>query len=104
MRASEAANPALAVLPELKPGWAGTGSFHEFVSRYLPRLRYIADDSGGWVIDPRRHSLAELPAALQPETLPAQVCRVTGAPDLNSSQYAVLFEELAKEVAEHGFS
>jgi hypothetical protein len=104
MRASEAANAALAVLPGLKPEWAGTGSFHEFVSRHLPSLRYVADDSGGWVIDPRRHSLSKLPAALQPETLPAQVCRVTGAPDLNSGQYAVLFEELAKEVGDGGFS
>jgi NYN domain len=104
VRASEAAKPALVVMPELKPAWAGTGSFHDFVSRYLPKLHYVADDSGGWVIDPRRHSRAELPAALQPETLPAQVSRVTGAPDLNSSQYAVLFEELAKDVTEHGFS
>jgi len=104
IRAAEAAKPALAVLPGLKPGWAGTGSFHDFVRRYLPSLRYVADDSGGWVIDPGRHSRAELPATLQPETLPAQVCRVTGAPDLNSGQYAVLFEELATEVGEHGFS
>jgi len=104
IRASEAAKPALAVLPGLKPEWAGTGSFREFVSRHLPSLRFVADDSGGWVIDPRRHSLANLPGALPPETLPAQVCRVTGAPDLNSKQYAVLFEELAKEVGERGFS
>lgn len=104
IRAAVAAMAALAVMPELKPGWAGTGSFHEFVSRHVPRLQYVSDDSGGWVIDPRRHSLGDLPAALQPETLPAQVCRVTGTPDLNSEQYAVLFEELAQEVAEHGFS
>ena len=104
VRAAGAAMAALAVMPDLKPGWAGTGSFHEFVSRHLPRLQYVSDDSGGWVIDPRRHSLGDLPAALQPETLPAQVCRVTGTPDLNSGQYAVLFEQLAKEVDEHGFS
>jgi len=104
IRAAEAAKPALAAMPGLKPGWAGTGSFHDFVARHLPSLRYLADDSGGWVIDPGRHSRAELPATLQPETLPAQVCRVTGAPDLDSGQYAVLFEELAKEVGDHGFS
>jgi hypothetical protein len=104
IRAAAAALAALAVMPGLKPGWAGTGSFHDFVSRHLPQLQYAADDSGGWVIDPRRHSLADLPAALQPETLPAQVCRVTGTPDLNSGQYEVLFEELAKEIGEHGFS
>src|SRR5450756_2545344 len=85
------------------PRW-GCGGFGAFVHRHLSELRFVPNDSGGWVLDPARHTAVDLPEALQPEGVPAQVCRVTGAPNLNGDQYAVLFEELANELAENGFN
>jgi hypothetical protein len=101
---ARAARAALTVVPGLKPHWAGCGGFGAFVHRHLSELRFVPNDSGGWVLDPARHTAVDLPEALQPEGVPAQVCRVTGAPNLNGDQYAVLFEELANELAENGFN
>ncbi|PPK93210.1 uncharacterized LabA/DUF88 family protein [Kineococcus xinjiangensis] len=105
-----AAQAALSVDPTLSErGWAGAGKFAVFLSTYLPELRYVPQPQPGYVFDPTRHTEADVPAGaaelargdLAP--LPAQVCLVTNAPALSSAQYAVLFEELAADVAENGF-
>ncbi|GAB7191880.1 NYN domain-containing protein [Kineococcus sp. NUM-3379] len=105
-----AAQAALGVDPTLSErGWDGAGKFAVFLSTFLPDLRYVPHPQPGYVFDPSRHTEADVPAGatelargdLAP--LPAQVCLVTNAPALSSAQYAVLFEELAADVAENGF-
>lgn len=77
-------------------GWGTPGGFSGFVRDRLPELELVRNDSGGWLIDPVRHSIADLLAEATPDDVVARVCRVTRAPRLTSAQYAVLFEELAR--------
>jgi hypothetical protein len=77
-------------------GWGTTGGFSAFVRERLPELELVRNDSGGWLIDPKRHSVSDLLSEEAPDDVVARVCRVTRAPRLSSAQYAVLFEELSK--------
>jgi hypothetical protein len=104
------AHAALAVDPTLaETGWAGAGKFVSFIARYVPELQYAAKPSPGYLFDPTRHSLEDVPvgpeepARAQLGLIPAQVSLVTSAPPLTSEQYAVLFDELAAEVEANGF-
>ena len=59
---SAVANAALAVDSELSSSdWAGTGSFSAFLSTYVPELRLVNPPKPGYVFDPERHSLDDLP-------------------------------------------
>lgn len=77
-------------------GWGTPGGFSGFVRERLPELELVRNDSGGWLIDPLRHSISDLLAEAAPDDVVARVCRVTRAPRLSSAQYAVLFEELSR--------
>jgi hypothetical protein len=77
-------------------GWGAAGGFSAFVRERLPELELVRNDSGGWLIDPKRHSVGDIVAETAPDDVVARVCRVTRAPRLSGAQYAVLFEELSK--------
>jgi uncharacterized LabA/DUF88 family protein len=101
-----AAHAALRVDPSLKKtDWWGAGSFRAFLALYLEDLEYVGTPSPGYILDPTKHSREDIP----PETgtgLDAfleRVCTFTGAPRLNSGQYAVLFQALADDLAEFPF-
>jgi hypothetical protein len=75
--------------------WGGHGGFAAFVRRELPELRLVRNDSGGWIVDPARQSLATIPTDdVSADDVIARVCRVTRAPRLSSEQYAALFDAL----------
>lgn len=93
--AAEAAQRALPGIAAA--GWGAPGGFAAFVARELPELQLVRNKSGGWILDPARHSVADIPSddAL-PDDVVARVCRVTRSPRLSSHQYAMLFTELAE--------
>jgi hypothetical protein len=96
-----AAHAALQAFPNLKESdWWGAGSFRAFLARYIPDLTYEGVPSPGYVYDPERHSIDDLPAAERVELSPLlqQVCVVTGAPALASERYATLFTALADQL------
>lgn len=56
------ANAALAVDSDLSDSeWAGAGSFSAFLSTYVPELGLVNPPKPGYVFDPKRHSLDDLP-------------------------------------------
>lgn len=106
---ASAAHAARAAYPDISSeGWAGAGSFSAFVARHAPDLAWARHPSPGYLYDPGRHSVEDLPgggsslAALH--SVAEQTCRVTGTPRLTREQYGVLFEELAHDVVEQPFS
>ena len=100
---SSAALAALRVAPGIAAaGWGGAGGFSAFVGRELPVLTLVRHLSGGWLLDPTRHTSADIPtSSASPDDVVARVCRVTRAPRLSSRDYAVLFTELAEAVTAH---
>jgi hypothetical protein len=96
--------------PELTDGWAGTGSFKKLLALVdLPGIAISAAPE--YLYDPRRHTLppgsqaasAGEPATPQAELI-ARISQVTDIPRLSSHEFRALFEELAAEVAAHGFN
>ncbi len=102
---ASAAHAARAAYPEITAdGWAGAGTFSAFVGQFAPELGWVRHPSPGYLYDPQRYSEADLPHAADErparklDPLAEQIGRVTGTPRLTSHQYAVLFEELARNV------
>jgi hypothetical protein len=96
LRGATAASAAIRVVPHIASDrWGNRDGFAGFVSRYLPELSVVRTGSGGWLIDPARHSEEEFQEDSLPDDLPARVSRVTKVPRLNSEQYATLFDELS---------
>jgi hypothetical protein len=98
--------------PEVTEGWAGTGSFKKLLALVdLPGLAISAAPE--YLYAPARHTL---PAGSQPggtgqgdpaaphAELIARISQVTDIPRLSSHEFGALFEELAAEVAVHGFN
>ena len=78
-------------------GWGGTGGFAAFIERELPDLILVRDQSGGWVLDPKRHSAADIPNPnAASDDIIARVCRIVRSPRFSSDQLAVLFTELVQ--------
>jgi hypothetical protein len=103
-------------LGQAADGWAGTGSFKKLLlaaaaADDLPGLA-ISSSGPGYIYDPDRHDPPpEHPGgekAADPgdpcAELAARISRVTDIPGLTSDGYRILFEELAAEVGENGFS
>ena len=83
-------------------GWGQAGDgFAGFVRDQLPDLEFRRNSSGGWLLDPSRHTLASADGEAEPDDVVARVCRVTHAPLLTPVQYGVLFEHLAAAAHEH---
>jgi len=106
---ARAAQVALGVAPELSAqGWAGTGKFTAFVATYLPELTYVPQPPPGYVFDPTRHGVADLPhredGAPPDASVVRRVSTVTNVPALTREQYGVLFAELATELQDNGYS
>ncbi len=85
-------------------GWGQAGDgFAGCVRDQLPDLEFRRNSSGGWLLDPSRHTLASGRRggrAGRPRR--ARVCRMTHAPALSRPvQYGVLFEHLAAAAHEH---
>jgi hypothetical protein len=96
LRGATAAGAAIRVVPHIASArWNNSEGFAGFVSRYLPGLTLVRTGSGGWLIDPARHSEEEFREDSLPDDLSARVSRVTKVPRLNSEQYATLFSELS---------
>ena len=96
LRGATAAGAAIRAVPHIADRrWGNPDGFAGFVSRDLPDLLVLRSASGGWVIDPTRHSEDEFRDETLPNDLPARVSRVTKAPPLSSEQYATLFQELS---------
>jgi len=99
---------------DVTDGWAGTGSFKKLLALAdLPGLAISAAPE--YIYDPRRHSPP--PSGTGPvlgighhdqdgprADLVVRISQVTDIPRLSSREFRMLFEELAAEVAAHGFS
>lgn len=97
LRGATAAAAAIRVVPHIASvRWGNHDGFAGFVSRYLPEMTLVRTDSGGWLIDPARHSEEEFREDSLPDDLPARVSRVTKVPRLSSEQYATLFNKLSE--------
>jgi hypothetical protein len=104
-----AAQAAIAVHPTIAArGWAGAGSFSAFVARRAPELGLTTHRSPGYVYDRTRHSPADVPGSagsdLSVHSVANQISRVLGAPRLTQEQYRVLFDELARDLADRPLS
>lgn len=100
-----AAGAALRVDPKLsEAGWDGTGGFAQFIAARLPDLAFVRSVSGGFVLDPVRHSAERILDAPVELTIEAKVSRVTDVPRLSHSQYVTLFTELSADLLESGFN
>ncbi|MDQ2816163.1 MAG: NYN domain-containing protein [Actinomycetota bacterium] len=96
LRGATAASAAIRVVPHIAGArWGHRDGFAGFVSHYLPGLTVVRTDSGGWLIDPLRHSAEDFRKDSLPGDLPARVSRVTKVPRLSSEEYATLLEELS---------
>ena len=102
LRGPAAASAAIHVVPHIAhEHWGNPDGFAGFVSVQLPELTVIRTASGGWLIDPARHSAEDfLDEDFLADDLPAKISRVTKVPRLSSEQYAAMFEELATLSAE----
>jgi hypothetical protein len=85
----------------LGTSWAGMRNFFDFLLKYAPDLSVVRDNRGGWVLDPTRHTQADIPPALEETSIQAQVSRVADIPGLSSGQYRSLFTELAKDLVDN---
>jgi len=82
-------------------GWGRAGGFGVFVRDHLPELELRRNDSGGWLLDPRRHQIPAGSGDAEPDDVVARVCRVTHAPHLSPAQYAAMFDGLAAAARGH---
>lgn len=105
--------------PTIANDWNGMGSFRKFVeSLDLSPLRVDWSSAGGYVYDPRRHSLiteiGSKPNGHQAESpdwqndrdllpIAAQIHDVTGAPLLSPGNYRTLFHLIETDLATHAF-
>ena len=106
---ASAAHAARVAYPDITlEGWSGAGSFSAFVARHVPDLAWVRHPSPGYLYDPGRHSVEDVPvggSSLAPlHRVAEQTCRVTGTPHLTREQYGALFDELARDVTEQPFS
>jgi hypothetical protein len=103
-----AAQAALVVEPRLKElDWLGAGAFRAFLALYVDDMVYASQPSPGYVFDPSRHTVDDIPQVDNKSELdPFQqlVCASTGAPSLDSIHYAALFTALADELQEAPFN
>lgn len=101
-----AAHAVLRVFPDIKESrWWGAGSFGAFLSRYIPDLAYFGSPLPGYVFDPSRHTVGDLPVPEGTELSPLvqRVCTVSGAPALSSEKYAAMFRALAEQLGERPY-
>jgi hypothetical protein len=101
-----AAQAALSVRPDLKStDWWGAGSFRAFLALYVPNVTYVGSPGPGYVFDPKRHSVNDIPGPDRPRLNPLreQVVAASGAPLLTADQYATLFDALAAELSTSPF-
>lgn len=89
--------------------WLDSGSFKNLVERLELRELSISATIPGYVFDPIRHSGFDLEApkesqlALGVPPIAQRVSKLTDMPCLGSRHYAVILQELAKEINEHGY-
>lgn len=89
--------------------WLDSGSFKNLVERLELRELQISNVIPGFVLDPLRHTgfnpevseESQLTAGVPP--IAERVSKLTDMPCLGSRHYAILLQELAKEVDEHGY-
>lgn len=95
---SSAAAAALKAVPNIAAaGWGGTGSFAAFIEHGLPELDLVRAQSGGWLLDPKRHSAADIPVPSgAADDIVARVCRIVRSQRFTSDQYAIMFLELVR--------
>jgi NYN domain len=94
---STAAGAALRAVPAIAAsGWGGAGGFAAFVRQRLAGLELLRNGSNVWLLDPTRHTAADIVPNVLPDDIVTRVCRVTRVPRLSTEQYAVLFTELAE--------
>jgi hypothetical protein len=96
--------------------WAGFGSFRSLIESLSLAPLALNWESGGYVYDPKRHSLPAAPKEQGADSAQAdwgadrkllavakQVCEVTNVPLLSADRYRALFDVLAVELATERF-
>lgn len=97
--------------PSLTRDWQQFGSFRLWLESMGDAVAMQLSPSPGWVWDPARFSIADLPQApladAEPQhvwsSLQEEVTRVTDVPKLTQTQFAMVFERLAIDLAAHSF-
>jgi hypothetical protein len=91
--------------------WQGHGSFKSFLEMLRLDGLALSDIMPGFIYDPRRHELPEAErrdavAEDHPELvdLVTEISDLTDMPYLSPEQYAVLSQEIAREITEDGFA
>lgn len=104
---ARAAQVALDEAPNLKATrWMGKGSFRGFLAGQLTELSYVPHPQPGYVLDPRRHHVDQVPGERRERLSPLleRVCFVTDTPALTSEEYGELFRALADHLQRQPFS
>lgn len=92
--------------------WAGAGTLKDLLLAVEdPAFAFAPAPAPGFIYDPQRHEPPRESPTVEYTTLPRELAELinrvhqaTGTPDLTPSQYAVLFEAIAEELAENAYN